>query len=214
MRSNYSAPDELEFVGTAGNGYAPAQPTDFPVQPTRFCTHCGQQIAASVAFCPYCGGPATQIPTRSAPVQPTYQTSMRQAAPQQPVYQINVPTQPAAQQPIYQPNTQQPPQPGYQQASAQQIYPPYYQPNIIINNANTNTNTNTVTNTVVVRGGREKNKWVSVLLCLFLGVVGGHKFYEGKIGMGILYLLTAGLFGIGCLIDLISLLLKPNPYYV
>ena len=189
MRSNYSAPDELEFVGTAGNGYAPAQPTDFPVQPTRFCTHCGQQIAASVAFCPYCGGPATQIPTRSAPVQPTYQTSMRQAAPQQPVYQINVPTQPAAQQPIY-------------------------QPNIIINNANTNTNTNTVTNTVVVRGGREKNKWVSVLLCLFLGVVGGHKFYEGKIGMGILYLLTAGLFGIGCLIDLISLLLKPNPYYV
>ena len=86
------------------------------------------------------------------------------------------------------------------------------QPSIVINNANTNTNQNNNYN-----GGRhhrEKNKWVAVLLCLFLGVFGGHKFYEGKIGMGILYLFTAGLFGIGCLIDFIVLLCKPNPYYV
>ena len=61
---------------------------------------------------------------------------------------------------------------------------------------------------------KEKNKWVAVLLCLFLGVFGGHKFYEGKIGMGILYILTLGLFGIGAIIDLIVLLFKPNPYYV
>ena len=40
------------------------------------------------------------------------------------------------------------------------------------------------------------------------------KFYEGKIGMGILYLFTCGLFGIGTLIDFIVLLFKPNPYYV
>ena len=52
------------------------------------------------------------------------------------------------------------------------------------------------------------------LLCLFLGIFGGHKFYEGKIGVGILYLLTAGLFGVGVLVDLIILLFKPNPYYV
>ncbi len=62
--------------------------------------------------------------------------------------------------------------------------------------------------------GQPKNKWVAFLLCLFLGVLGAHKFYEGKAGMGILYLFTAGLCGIGALVDLISILLKPNPYYV
>lgn len=41
------------------------------------------------------------------------------------------------------------------------------------------------------------------ILCLFLGFLGVHKFYENKIGMGILYLLTGGLFGIGWLVDVI-----------
>lgn len=58
-----------------------------------------------------------------------------------------------------------------------------------------------------------KDKWVSFFLCLFLGIFGVHKFYEGRILMGILYLCTAGLFGIGVLIDLIILFFKPNPYY-
>lgn len=82
------------------------------------------------------------------------------------------------------------------------------QPSIVINNANNNTNMNGVA------GGNAKNKWTAVLLCLFLGGVGGHKFYEGKVGMGILYIFTVGLFGIGVFIDLIILLTKPNPYYV
>ena len=46
------------------------------------------------------------------------------------------------------------------------------------------------------------------------GLFGAHKFYEGKTGMGILYLLTGELFGIGWLIDAIALLFKPNPYYM
>lgn len=85
-------------------------------------------------------------------------------------------------------------------------------PNIVINNANSNVNTNTNINAALM--ARARNKWVAFFLCLFLGFLGAHKFYEGKGGMGILYLFTVGLFGIGWLIDLITLLFKPNPYYV
>ena len=59
---------------------------------------------------------------------------------------------------------------------------------------------------------REKNKWISLLLCIF--TVFGHKLYEGKIEMAIIYLLTGGLFGIGLVIDIITLLGKPENYYV
>ena len=86
------------------------------------------------------------------------------------------------------------------------------QPNIVINNANTNTNTNM--NVMGGRFGRPKNKWVAFLLCLLLGFFGAHKFYEGRVGTGIFYLLTVGIFGIGWFIDTIILLFKPNPYYV
>ncbi len=58
-----------------------------------------------------------------------------------------------------------------------------------------------------------KSKWVSFFLCLFLGVIGAHKFYEGRILLGIVYVITGGLFGIGLIFDLIFLLFKPNPYY-
>lgn len=85
------------------------------------------------------------------------------------------------------------------------------QPNIVINNANNNVNTNYDD---YGYGGYARNKWVAFFLCLFLGYVGAHKFYEGKVGMGILYIFTVGLFGIGWLVDLIVILCKPNPYYV
>lgn len=58
-----------------------------------------------------------------------------------------------------------------------------------------------------------KNKWISFFLCLFLGYLGIHKFYEGRILLGILYLFTCGLFGIGIVFDLVILFFKPNPYY-
>lgn len=79
---------------------------------------------------------------------------------------------------------------------------------IIINNNNTAT---AITN---VDSGRRKNKWVAFFLCLFLGEFGVHKFYEGKVGLGILYLCTFGLFYVGVIVDLIILLFRHNPYYV
>lgn len=50
-----------------------------------------------------------------------------------------------------------------------------------------------------------KSKGIAYLLWFFLGFLGVHKFYLGKIGVGILYLFTFGLFGIGLLIDLFTL---------
>jgi restriction system protein len=88
------------------------------------------------------------------------------------------------------------------------------QPSIVINNENTNVNANMNANVVGGRFGRPKNKWVALLLCFFLGYLGAHKFYEGRIGLGVLYIFTCGLFGIGLLVDFIALLLKRNPYYV
>jgi TM2 domain-containing membrane protein YozV/ribosomal protein L40E len=50
-----------------------------------------------------------------------------------------------------------------------------------------------------------RSKTVAYLLLIFLGVFGAHRFYLEKIGTGILYLLTFGLFGIGVLVDLFTL---------
>ncbi len=48
-----------------------------------------------------------------------------------------------------------------------------------------------------------KDRFLAFLICLFFGVIGVHHFYVGRVGKGILYIFTGGLFGIGVLVDLI-----------
>jgi TM2 domain-containing membrane protein YozV len=51
----------------------------------------------------------------------------------------------------------------------------------------------------------EKDFVPTLLLAILLGGLGIHRFYVGKIGTGILMLLTLGGFGIWALVDIIMI---------
>ena len=51
----------------------------------------------------------------------------------------------------------------------------------------------------------EKDWLVTLLLSLFLGSLGVHRFYAGKIGTGILQFITVGGCGIWTLIDIVMI---------
>jgi len=71
---------------------------------------------------------------------------------------------------------------------------------------NTWTTANDLTNRNLSNSSSSKSKSVALILCIFLGYFGVHHFYVGKVGMGILYFFTAGLCGIGWIIDIIRIL--------
>jgi len=61
----------------------------------------------------------------------------------------------------------------------------------------------TATSNPPVANVSDKSRLVALLFCVLLGVLGVHRFYVGKIGTGVLMVLTFGGLGIWMLIDLI-----------
>ena len=47
----------------------------------------------------------------------------------------------------------------------------------------------------------------TILLCFFLGALGLHRFYVGKVGTGILMLLTFGGLGIWVIVDFVMIVI-------
>ncbi len=64
-------------------------------------------------------------------------------------------------------------------------------PNIIINNN-------------MYGGISPKSKIATLILCILLGELGIHRFYVGKVGTGLIWFLTGGLFLIGWILDIIK----------
>lgn len=57
---------------------------------------------------------------------------------------------------------------------------------------------------------KQKEKSTALLLAIFVGGLGIHKFYLGETGMGVLYLFTGGLCGIGTIIDVVRLVMMKD----
>ena len=52
----------------------------------------------------------------------------------------------------------------------------------------------------------KKSKWSCFCFLMLYGIFGAHRFYVGKVKSGLIWLLTLGCFGIGLIIDSISIL--------
>ena len=117
-------------------------------------------------------------------------------------YNPDQPQQPSGQEPYQQqqqpwgqPPSQYPPQQQYGQPQYQQQYgqPQYQQPQYgqpPYGNVQT----------------QQKDWLTTLLLCLFLGWIGVHRFYTGHTVIGVIQLLTLGGCGIWALVDLIMIL--------
>lgn len=71
--------------------------------------------------------------------------------------------------------------------------------------ATKNYNAKRVSATVSNTDASPKSRLVALLLCIFLGFLGVHRFYLGKIGTGVVWCLSFGCFYVGWVIDIIML---------
>ena len=77
---------------------------------------------------------------------------------------------------------------------------------VFIGNMMKDMNDETAQQFAMVYRSRRRDPQTIMLMALigFIGVSGVHRFYLGQVGMGLLYLLTAGLCFIGTIVDLVN----------
>lgn len=72
-------------------------------------------------------------------------------------------------------------------------------------------NVTNIHNTYIIRNETpaksRKSRLAALVLCVLLGVLGLHHFYVGRIGMGLLFLFTGGIAGIGWIIDIVLIII-------
>ena len=56
-------------------------------------------------------------------------------------------------------------------------------------------------------GASPKSRMLALILCVFFGIFGVHRFYARRYLMGVVYLFTAGLLGIGWVVDVVLIAL-------
>lgn len=76
--------------------------------------------------------------------------------------------------------------------------------NVIAENIASEKNNDEMSSPAAAASG--KSQLVALLLCLFVGFLGIHRFYLGYTWQGVVQLLTLGGFGIWALIDLIRII--------
>ena len=130
--------------------------------------------------------------------QPPFQSDQPDS--QREGYQAQNPQQPQRPQQPYQAPFQQP---GYQQPGQPFQQPGYQQPGQPFQQPYGQYGEQQPYGGQQAYGQGPKDWLTALLLCIFVGVLGVHRFYVGKIGTGLLMLFTGGGCGVWWIIDLI-----------
>ena len=143
-----------------------------------------------------------KMPNTNLPQQPADNSNQDQPISQQPMgYNNQQPMGYNNQQPQY---MSAPPAAPYAYPQGQQLYQPVAQPPASINIVNTNSNVN---ENNLDAFGPKKSRMVALLLAIFLGMLGAHRFYVGKWGTGLIWLFTLGILGVGWIVDIVRIVI-------